>query len=203
MDDITTTNETTTQEAAGTIEENKEMEKTRAQKKEERKQAREQIEAQKRIAKEAGLEGAERENVTENGASLEFSDISDEELATIIEEMSSNELNADGLGMYKEEQQKRQKYQAGKKALQQFKENRSNIVNGIIDGAGRVFSLSGSLFATDSESTDARIQKRGAVSGVKYLKDKRFRAIAADNNNRFGDRTDEQKRRFKKFAKRV
>jgi hypothetical protein len=58
-------------------------------------------------------------------------------------------------------------------------------------------------FFSSNESSNAKVQKRDAISGAKYLRDRRFKDIAANNDSHFGGREDEKKRRFKKFAKRV
>ena len=208
-----------TVESISDAEENATTEKTKAQKKEERAQAKEDIRKHEELVKaqrtEAeGLKGNARKNVMENGASAEFADVDDAALKEKIDTAKAKGASADEINKLTSEQQRRadfkasaQNAQTGKTTLKNYREQKFNKIEKVIDTIGKTTSASSSimsLFASDENTgTDKKVKHKGYYD-PKYLRAGRYLATVASNDSYFGGgHNDDQKRRFKKFAKRI
>ena len=126
-----------------------------------------------------------------------------------LNEMEAEQKNRDKLSKAKDldklrkEKTEREKY---KEQMKKLEDNSAwDKVSKVTDIAGQalnVVSTIGSMFASD-DKTDNK-NKGVAPSGSQYIHNSRFKAIASSNDSYFGGgHNDDQKRRFKKFAKRV
>ena len=91
--------------------------------------------------------------------------------------------------------------------MKNYREQKFNKIEKVIDTIGKTTSASSSimsLFASDENTgTDKKVKHKGYYD-PKYLRAGRYLATVASNDSYFGGgHNDDQKRRFKKFAKRI
>ncbi len=208
-----------TTETRSNAEDNTKTEQTKAQEKEKRAQAKEDIRRHEELvdtqrAEAEGLKGEARKNVIENGASAEFADVDDAALKEKISAAKANGASADEINKLTAEQQRRadfkasaQNAQAGKTTLKNYREQKFNKIEKVIDTVGKTTSATASimsLFASnENTATGKKVKNKGSYDS-RYLKANKYMATSASNDSYFGGgHNDDQKRRFKKFAKRI